>query len=239
MPARAVALAALLLAIVGCRSASAGPETRPALGLMTTLPLLWGEHESFGAMLASDAPPGWVRAALEQRFAIAPIDSLDEVALGRLRLLLLAQPRVLSPRENVALDAWVRAGGRVLILADPLLTAHSRFPLGDRRRPQDVALLSPLLAHWGLVLTFDDGQPEGERAVTVAGGRIPVEQAGALAMTAAGQCTLSGRGLLARCRIGKGIATIFADAAVLDEDEGLDPGPRKRALEALLHTALD
>ena len=50
----------------------------------------------------------------------------------------------------------MRGGGRVLLFADPMLTRHSAFALGDRRRPQDVVLLSPILARWRLELQFDE-----------------------------------------------------------------------------------
>lgn len=214
-------------------------DTRPALGLMTTLPLLWGEQASFGDILASEEAPGWVRTSLEDHFRLEPLDVLDETALAGIRLLVMAQPRALSPQENVALDAWVRGGGRVLIFADPLLTAHSRFPIGDRRRPQDVVLLSPLLTHWGLALSFDENQPAGEREVVVAGQPVPIAQAGTLATADAGDCRLSGQGLLARCEIGKGRATIFADAHVLSEEATEDSASRQRALQALLRAAFD
>ena len=65
---------------------------------------------------------------------------------------MMIQPRPLSPQENVALDNWVAAGGRLLLFADPALTEDSAFAIGDRRRPQDVVLLSPILARWGLEL---------------------------------------------------------------------------------------
>lgn len=214
-------------------------EARPPLGLMTTLPLLWGEQAGFGDVLASEETPGWVRTALEERFRLEPLDVLDEAALSGVQMLVLAQPRALSAQENVALDAWVRGGGRVLIFADPLLTAHSRFPIGDRRRPQDVVLLSPLLTHWGLTLSFDEDQPEGEREVVVAGERLPVEQAGTFAVAGTEGCALSGQAVLARCTIGKGRATILADANVLTEVEIEDPAARQRALDALLRAAFD
>lgn len=247
MRTRFIALAALVLMASGCKptpetqqAAMVSPVgTRPSLGLMTTLPLLWGEQASFGDILANEEAPGWVRGALEERFRLEPLDVLDGAALAGVRLLVLAQPRALSPQENVALDAWVRGGGRVLIFADPLLTAHSRFPIGDRRRPQDVVLLSPLLTHWGLALSFDEDQTEGKREVVVAGQPIQIEQAGTLAVTDTAECAISGQGLLARCAIGKGRATIFADAHVLAEEDVEDPAARQRAFEALMRTAFD
>ena len=50
-------------------------------------------------------------------------------------LLLAAQPQALTAERLVALDDWVRAGGRLVLLADPSLRWESSRPLGDRFRP--------------------------------------------------------------------------------------------------------
>lgn len=206
---------------------------------MTTLPLIWAEAGDIGELLASDAGQGWVREQLESRFTVAPLDMLDEAALATLDRLVLAQPRALSPEENVVLDAWVRGGGQVLLLADPMLTRPSRFPVGDRRRPQDVVLLSPILTHWGLELLFDDHQAEGERSVEIEGARIPLELAGSFRVKPGATCTLSGAGVLARCRLGKGRVVALADAAVLDDPESGALPTRHEALDKLLALAFD
>lgn len=63
-------------------------------------------------------------------------------------------------RENVALDDWVRAGGARALFADPLLTFNSRFSIGDRRRPQDVATLSPILTRSARLERDEDAAPD-------------------------------------------------------------------------------
>ena len=205
--------AALLILASGCRDAApaALPEQRPALGLMGTIPLYWGEEAGFGGSLSGNATPHWARAQLESRYTLHPLDTLSDSSLAGLDFLLLAQPRALSGPENVALDAWVRAGGRLLLFADPLLTGDSRFPIGDRRRPQGAILLSPILGHWGLRLEFDDTQSEG---VALAGGRIPVNLPGRF--VSEGDCTIDSDGVLARCAIGQGRVLALADSAPLD-----------------------
>lgn len=243
MFARALAPLALAasLAATACRAAPEPPPSgaRPAVGLMTTLPLIWPEAADVGELLAAPADGGWARQELAGRFAIEPLDTLDEASLAPLDRLVLAQPRALGPAENVALDGWVRGGGRLLLFADPMLTRHSRYPVGDRRRPQDVALLSPILAHWGLELLFDDAQARGERLVEIENAPIPVDLAGTLRLSPGAACTLAGGGLLARCRLGKGQVVVLADAAVLDDPEEGETGPRKVALGRLLALALD
>ena len=138
VPERALAAALLLLA-GGCRAEDSGPapipEDRPELGLMGTIPLYWGEEAAFGAALSGNATPHWARAQLEAHYTLRPLDTLSADSLGGVEYLILAQPRAHAAAENVALDAWVFAVGRLLLFADPLLTAESRFPLGDRLRP--------------------------------------------------------------------------------------------------------
>ena len=74
------------------------------------------------------------------------------------------------------------SGGLLLLFADPLLTGESRYAIGDRRRPQDVALLSPILAHWGLELRFAE-QPDAAPQLRALGDlALPVEQPGQLAL---------------------------------------------------------
>ena len=204
---------------------------------MTTLPLVWGEASDVGELLRADGGIGWVRQALETRHSLEPLDTLDEAALASVDRLVLAQPRALGPDENVALDAWVREGGTLLLFADPMLTRDSRFAIGDPRRPQDVVLLSPVLIHWGLTLTFDEDQAEGERTVEIAGVGTPVNLPGAFAIAPDGRCTLAGGGLLATCRLGRGRVVAVADAAVLDDARGDGAALRERALKALLQLA--
>ena len=211
---RALAAALLILASGGCRAQEAAPadaSEHPGLGLMGTIPVYWGEEAAFGDALSGNATPHWARAQLEAHYTLHPLDTLSEQSLAGLDFLLLAQPRALSGPENVALDEWVRAGGRLLLFADPLLTGESRFAIGDRRRPQGAILLSPILGHWGLQLEFDESQREG---VILAGGRIPVNLPGAFVSD--GDCRAEARGVLARCEIGEGRVVAVADAAVLD-----------------------
>ena len=224
--------AALLILAGGCRDAApaAFAEHRPDLGLMGTIPLYWGEQAAFGDALSGNATPHWARAQLEAGYTLHPLDTLSEDSLAGLEFLLLAQPRALSGPENVALDAWVRAGGRLLLFADPLLTGESRFAIGDRRRPQDVILLSPILGHWGLQLQFDESRREG---FALAGGRIPVNLPGSFvgASDEAGDCAIDSDGVLARCAIGKGRVLAVADAALLDL---YDPHPEAASALAWL-----
>ena len=155
---RKLAVAAVVLALVAFAIAAwaipRASKARTPLGLFSSLPIYWAESTSIDETLDSSRPQHWVRAALERDRELVPLDTLDGPELARFDDLILAQPRPLSPAENVALDQWVRNGGRLLLFADPLLTEHSRFALGDKRRPQDIVLLRGDV----LRLRYDAGQ---------------------------------------------------------------------------------
>lgn len=214
--------AAFVLLLLAPSLSAAEPRAR--VGLFTTLPLYWREAAAISELVAPDASPPWARTVIERDYELVPLDVLagEGAILGGLDRLLLAQPRTLSPAENVALDVWIRQGGRLLLFADPLLTGDSRFALGDKRRPQDVALLSPILSHWGLQLRFDEDQPAGERVAELDGLKLPINAAGRFSYRPADEpdtsCIPRSGGLIAECTIGRGRALIVADAALFDGD---------------------
>jgi hypothetical protein len=227
--------AALLLA--GCATDG---EPRPGgIGLFTSLPILWPEAHDIKDLLRSDAPPHWALSVLQKHGAIQPINSLvalsDASPLQSLGLLVMAQPRPLSPPENIALDGWIRKGGRLLLFADPMLTEDSAFAIGDRRRPQDIVLLSPILARWGLRLEFDDAALPGEHLIHMAGADLPVNLPGRIVVfDDRGGCRIIAARVGASCRIGKGKVLVIADAALLDKARPNGSRGHRDALEALL-----
>ena len=175
---------------------------RPTLALLTSLPLIFGESFS----LASGGSPALTR--IEQRYIVKPIAVADAASLAGQRILLMAHPRAQPAEALVELDQWVRGGGRVLLLADPQLSWPSERPLGDRLRPPPAFADTGLLGHWGMTLSG----PGGARAVEIDGRRVELATPGTLR---AKDCETLGDGLVARCRIGKGMATVIADADLL------------------------
>ncbi|WP_336973265.1 ABC transporter [Sphingobium aromaticiconvertens] len=209
---------AALLLWLGPRDRVDVSAVRPSLAVMTALPLFWEE----GGMARVDAP---IIAVLRARFDVRAVDTLADVRAGD--RLMLAQPRDPEPAGLVAIDAWVRAGGHVLVLADSRLVWPSRLPMGDRRRAPSVTALGPLLVHWGVELeSVDEGEVrrflrDGRLVTTVATGRLRAVGAGCRAME---------DGLVMRCAVGRGVAVIVADADLLDDRLWLaDPA---RPLEA-------
>ena len=96
----------------------------PTLLLLTGLPLLFNEDFS----LEGSGSPAW--DMLRKQFYVLPIGAPSDADLAKGNLLLMAQPQAQSPENLVALDNWVRRGGRVLLLADPMLEWPSKLPAG-------------------------------------------------------------------------------------------------------------
>jgi hypothetical protein len=194
----------LWLALTGCsQPAEPAPEAkRPELALLTSLPIVF--PETFGL----DVPRSALLEALEERFSVRPVDGPEQLAAGG--LLLAVQPQALTAERLVALDRWVRAGGRLVLLADPQLAFESSRPLGDRFRPPYAFADTGLLKHWGLTLMR--GAEPGETRVDLGNGiAITADGMGRVRASDA-RCRVSGGGAVARCRIGRGSVTLVADA---------------------------
>ena len=226
---RAAALLALLT--VGCRDQPQTGEragsgrSNPQLALLTSLPL------AFPETLSLDAPAHPAMKRLEADFEITLLDGPEQAP--ERGLMLAAQPQALTAERLVALDSWVRRGGRIVLLADPQLSWDSQRPLGDRLRPPFAFPDTGLLAHWGLRLEApEQGGPAtrqlgGMQVLTASPGRLHGEKGGA--------CQVSEDGLVARCSIGEGRAVVVADADFIQAGTagGLD-GPIEHNIAALV-----
>lgn len=206
-----LALLALLLCwFAGSPRIAALPGKQPQLAVISGLPLFWREGGQ-GLAARADAP---IITVLRQRFDVRPIDSPLALERGSARALLLAQPRALSKDELAALHAWISKGGKALILADPQLRWPLDLPLGDRRRPPAVTLLAAMIEYWGVRLMPSSA---GEERHFLGDGRMLTVYAASGFEGAGPHCRILGRGLVARCAVGKGVAIILADADLIDD----------------------
>lgn len=233
----ALRLAALLAAVTACNGAPAEPaqqETAAAapserLGLMTSLPLYWPLGAGVDAIAAGRADLPWQRTALEQAYTLVPLDTLSPIPalspdapdvnpLAGLTRLAVIQPRGLSPADNVALDAWVRKGGRLLLVLDPVMSEEYDMPLGDPRRPVDAALIPPVVARWGMAVRFDEAQSSKPVDSSLMETYLPLILPGEVVITdpAAANCTGEAYGAAARCRLGQGEVVLIADATIFE-----------------------
>ena len=202
--------AALLAMMLGaCRNEAAPADAaKPTIHVLTSLPLLF--DEGFGLELAK----GEAATFLRERYTLKPIDLPSQLPKGG--VLLAAQPRALPAEELVALDAWVRGGGRLLLLADPMLEWPSERGLGDQLRPPASFADTGLLAHWGLRLDAPDER--GSTSTEVAGSKVMMISPGRL-VKLGGTCRMDGdSGVSATCTFGKGETRVVADADWLNVD---------------------
>ncbi|MBB3988958.1 Gldg family protein [Croceicoccus naphthovorans] len=190
-------------------------KDKPDLLLFTSLPIVWGEG-GLKDILKSQEEPHWARTALESRYDLTPLDT--PVALKPPGLLLMAQPRALSAQENVALDDFVRGGGLALLIVDPMLDVESKYGLGDKRRPEAISMLSPILARWGLRLVAD--KDRNPRTARWNDNSFTVEDPGHFEPIEGGHestCTFASDNLIATCSVGAGRVMLLGDATFLAE----------------------
>lgn len=226
--AAAALLGAGALAWFGTDGRPSPPAQRvagqPTILLVTSLPLIFGEEFSL------EGGGSKALQALESRYRVEPIGVTDAKALKHGDVLLMAHALAQPAEALVDLDRWVRRGGRVLILADPMLEWPSSRPLGDRLRPPPGFADTGLLAHWGLKLRR---RPDGGPIAPIVDGReVRAVSAGVLRATSR-NCSVHGGGLLARCAIGDGKATVIADADFLHID-AIEGGSQSGNLAFLL-----
>lgn len=251
-----VAAAAALLFVFWPRADDPeAPIERHPLALMTSLPIYWPEGADIASIVGGAGEQPWVRTVIERRYELVPLDSLSAAADGEsgplngFDRLLLAQPRGLSPADNEALDSWVRGGGRLLYLLDPMLTGQYSVPVGDPRHPTLVGLVPPVILRWGLAMQYLDQQPFDLHEASYGDGLLPVQLAGDILildeadgfneeqLAARGSCEVLGEGLAARCKVGKGQVLVVADAAVLEMFE--PTGETQQQLLDLLDVAFE
>lgn len=199
----------------------ATPVSRPAALLWSALPLMWGEV-GVEELLAGGGARAPAADLLEARIDLRPIDAATDDVLADAAVLLAIQPHVPAPAELVAVDRWVRDGGRALLLVDPSLRWESRYAIGDPRRPPPFLPLAPLLTHWGLDIVADgtgghdhgDGEADAVADMFELAGRTVRGGGVGRIATRTSACAVDGP--VARCRIGRGEAVVVADADLLD-----------------------
>lgn len=195
------------------RPAAAAAGAPPAT-MLTGLPLRWSGSGDIAAIISDGAVDDPALTRLESLGPVALADSLVDPVPPVGGALLIAHPRALAPQELVAIDAFVRGGGKAVVLADALSGWPMRHPLGDPRNPPITSLLTPLLNHWGVTL---GAAPTGDDAIAAAdveGARLRMSSAGPFERLPP-TCRSFADSRIARCPIGAGDAWLVGDADLL------------------------
>jgi ABC-type uncharacterized transport system len=203
------------LFLSACQNQSAEQSQKPAIGVMTALPLFWGEGDAKLIVQGSDQRAVILKRLGEDR-KVLPVDTLSKVSLEKISLLILAQPRLLSGEEIIQLDDWTRRGGKLILFADPILSWPSQLPLGDARRAPLNSLLDPLFNHWGLSLSAKlpvTGAIEKQMIF----GRVAALVTSGIWRNGNARCTLAAEGIIAECVFGQGKAILVADTDILNQ----------------------
>ncbi|APG62981.1 hypothetical protein LPB140_09470 [Sphingorhabdus lutea] len=217
-------LSALLLLVAAYFGANYLPKQKqlPPLLLMSSIPMAMGEGDP-AMLLSGEAKPYHAFVKLSEDYDVQQIDDLAILKTSKTKIIMLAQPRALSPEELVILDDWIAKGGRALFLADPALAVESKYPIGDKRRPVFTSLLSPLFKHWGLemVVSMESGDVELDYQEY----QILTQTAGYWTSIKGSSknsiCNIETENWVAICKVGKGHAILLADADLMG-DEFLD-----------------
>ncbi len=202
---------ALLAILYRPAAAQAGA---PAVTMLTGLPLRWTGGGDIAAMIVEGANDGPALAKLTATGPVSLVDSLADHVPPPGGALLLAHPRALAPQELAAIDAFVRGGGRAVVLADALSGWPARHPLGDPRNPPVTSLLTTLLDHWGVALAAAPAAEGAALPADVDGARLRLFSAGRFDRLPS-QCQAFAGGRVARCPIGEGEAWLIGDADLL------------------------
>lgn len=197
------------LALAGCERADGGAvsenravEAKPGLAVLTSLPIFFANDFSVEPV----ASP--LRDVLEDKWSLKLLSTSNADGLEGEEVALLLHPPVQTAEALVDLDEWVRGGGRLLLLADPLLEWPSELPLGDPRAPPPFFMDTGLLAHWGVRLHGPEEDVDDAALMAPGRGRLEVTSEDC----AKADDAASGlENFIVHCRLGEGHALIIAD----------------------------
>ena len=96
-------------------------DTKPVIGVMSSLPMAGG----FDPATRQTSQPWVVYGQLGERFEMRQLGMDIKAVDAEIKVLMLVQPKELSPETQFALDQFVVKGGRLMVFVDPNATLDS------------------------------------------------------------------------------------------------------------------
>jgi len=124
------------------------PDQR-VVGLITSLPVEGGVASRVPGMPGQPTPPWILMDQLRDLFEVQTLDTEIERVPSDIDVLLLAQPAGLSEAATYAIDQFILAGGRALVLVDP--NSESANPQGGAG-DADLTGIRKLMRGWGVTI---------------------------------------------------------------------------------------
>ena len=132
--------------------------TRPAVGLMTSLPM---QGDPRMMMMGGKTQPWTSLAELQQAFKVTSLPLDSTVIPPDIKVLIVAQAQHLSDSALYAIDQFVMRGGRLLAMVDPHSEMEASQPSMNGQPVMDTESdLAPLFDKWGI--EFDPKQVVGD-----------------------------------------------------------------------------
>jgi ABC-type uncharacterized transport system involved in gliding motility auxiliary subunit len=117
---------------------------KTVVGVITDLPLDGQEDPRTGQR----SPPWLIMQQMRDLFDVRMLKQDVKSIPSDIDVLLIAQPRGMTPQAAYAIDQYVLGGGRALVLADPVSEVTQFQSLGRSKKGMDE--LTTLLKSWGL-----------------------------------------------------------------------------------------
>jgi hypothetical protein len=192
-----IAMIALMVLMVVQAIRAPEPGRGGAIGVIAL-----AEGPALGGIMLPDQQLA-VLQALGARWDLRGVQAMTFEAIDGLPVVVVMLRRPLAYSEAIDLDAWVRAGGRALVLAEP-----GRSWAG----PGDTVESNLRDSTWGLRLAARNDGP----LALPGGGTLMLRNAGR--WTASAGCSLRVDSFMAECRPGKGRVLLVADTGLLDRN---------------------
>jgi len=117
---------------------------KTVVGVITDLPLAGQANPRTG----QTSPPWLIMQQMRDLFDVRMLKQDVKTIPSDIDVLLIAQPRGMTPQAAYAIDQYMLGGGRALVLADPVSEVTQFQSLGRNKKGMDE--LTKLLKSWGI-----------------------------------------------------------------------------------------